>query len=300
MTWTCKYIHPVVAPESGAEREAASGARTATRVYRLSSSDETLDSSTLVRDKFGQTPTTGDQLPNYGFTYGIDGSMLAAFADIECLDSSIQLWQVTWHYKTLSTGEIPAGQPGHVEWKQGGGGSGSSDGEVAWKDKWKLGYSMPPGSYPDASVPPGTEAVVNGQSIDAAGEPVSAAHISGRVTILEVLDQGAVPNWNAYEPAIGKRNSTTFGGKPPGKLLYLVPSVSYADGIYTVEHHFAWDQDFHLVQMARRKGDGRYETTDTAQVGQPPKLNASIVYWVQPFPQVYNFFGVSPNFVGFA
>lgn len=288
MTWYCRET-----PDSRRESEDSRGQRTAIRIFHVdAAADETLDTSLLVRAKFGATADNGEQLPSYAFGYVNDLSLLASHPDIESIDPVARLWRVTWHYKSLTAGEVLPEQVGYVEW--------SSTGDLEFRDKWRLGYAMPPGNYPTATIPPGVEQVTQGAPIDSAGVPVSVMHLTATVAITEVI--GTPPPWATIREAIGTRNSAVFGGYPIGSLLYLPPVVSKAGpGKYRIEHRFAYDQDYHLLMTVKRNGDGDpILTVETDGGGVVTKSYAAVTYWTQPFQGLYNFYAISTNFVGFA
>jgi hypothetical protein len=288
MSWYLKEL-----PDSRQEREDSSGARTASRTYKLWADDGTITEPLHIRDLFGQTSANGEQLPNYAFPFVTNGSLLAAYPEITPIDPSAQLWHVTWNYKNLHGGEGNPGQAGYLEW--------SSDGELTFKDKWRGGYSMPPAAYPTGSVPPGVEQVTGGQPNDSSGIALSSPHITGRIVISEIV--AAPLDWTPMREAIGRRNSVPFGGFPAGSLLYMVPAVTKAGaGLYRREHRFAYDQDYHLFQVAKLNSDGKpILASDVDGGGNVTKTYAAVTYWVQAFPlPLYNFYAISPNFVGFA
>lgn len=288
MTWYCKEQ-----VNSRNESEDAGGNRTGTRTYKIwADTDETLDSSLLVRAKFGQTAANGEQLPSYAFAFYDNPTLLASHQDIECLDPSVQLWQVVWHYKSLYAGEKNPEEVGYLEW--------SAVGNLEFRDKWRIDYPMPPAGYPTASIPASVEQVTQGNPSDSAGEPLSAPHLTAEITITEII--GTPPPWATYRAALGRRNSVEFGGYPAGSLLYRPPAVSKAGpGKYRIEHRFAYDQDYHLVMAVKRNTDGEpFLTVQTDGGGAVLRTYASVTYWVQPFQNTYNFYAISPNFVGFA
>lgn len=164
-------------------------------------------------------------------------------------------------------------------------------------DKWRvwtydsINFGGPDGNgeFPLLSVTNPARANIGGIQVDSAGEPISSLVPVLRVDVS--LKMSPPINLALWSQQVGGRNSNSvllsgfLLGR--GKALYIGTDVNQiTDDELDVVHSFVVDRDFHLRQMAQRDVDGK---VITEEVGANDRSVAKIVYWVQPFPNTFDF-----------
>ena len=187
-------------------------------------------------------------------------------------------WVIRWNYIPLPPISIvpennpPEGEIGYTEINL----SVHSE----WIDHWRQrgSYTLPT----DKDDPPKTD--IGGTAIDSAGEPVSAAIRMMQADIKQIVPSAKL---SVISGLTNKRNSRTFLGGVAGKVLYKSADLARVDTEkWEATHHFAWDEDFHLRQVAKRNGqDGEVDLTETTT----DIYNAATVWMVQPYGETADF-----------
>ena len=284
MTWYCKEF------TDSRTFSDSNGALTGSKSFHVWSDNETLNTALLVQDKFGATATNGETLPAYRSYFDGDGRLVAVSPSIRPVDSSVQLWLVTWQYAEFTFGQKQPNEVGFVEF--------TANGRAEFRDKWRINTVTPSLNGVYGALPVNNIADIGGEGIDLAGEPLSALHVVQEISISVTL--AGPPNWDILRAARGRRNSAQFGGILPGYLLFADYAVSRAFGNkYKVSYRMVEDADAHLVQQAYRDATGKVTLAETSNIVSGALLTrASHVTWTQPFPGLIDFYSIDPWFAG--
>lgn len=134
------------------------------------------------------------------------------------------------------------------------------------------------------------ETNIGGDSVDAAGEPVTA-FISQQDLQIQVrsTEFSNIPVGTSLA-FLGKRNSRAFFGAPKGYLLYTGLSTQ-RDGVnsYNTTMTFTYDSLAHRRQVPQRESTGEVETELLNEGEAGEKRVATNVHLIQPFPDEVNF-----------
>ena len=138
---------------------------------------------------------------------------------------------------------------------------------------------------------------IGGNSIDAAGIPLSTLVYKQEITIL--ITDRFLPDAQAVATQIGTRNASTFLNYPSGSVVFAgcncetIPEV----GRNSIEYKFVYDQSYHQIQYPVRGNNGS-PILAAAGSGTILKGSAEKVYFKQPFKYTSNFNNLSQYFGG--
>jgi len=175
-----------------------------------------------------------------------------------------------------------------------------------WVDGWRANARLPTGEqinypWPGFLADGTTSTDIGGASIDSHGEPASYPVTIMLADITHIVE--GTPQFAFYAKFQNTRNKTTYLGAAPGKLLYAGnDSKRTGDNLWTVIHHFAYDEDYHLRQQPLRGDDGRVHTSGRTYTPPDGTTKAYLdvaaysaaaevggVYHIQPYPGTMDF-----------
>lgn len=192
---------------------------------------------------------------------------------------------VVWNYGTPSGG---GGGPGGPDTEEAGYVELNIATAIQWVDIYRTEATLPT-TNANRDHPPDTD--IGGESVDGGGQPVSKAVRIQRINYTHVYENLTGSTISGWWDKVGKRNSDTVnslgvGTSDIGKLLYVgSDSQRTPSGTWRVVHKFAFDEDYHLRQIARRYVDGRPNIAATRVTSNNTYTNvANDVRWVQPYP----------------
>lgn len=184
---------------------------------------------------------------------------------------------VTWKYglDTITGPDINPGDPDFIDF--------SIVQRPVAVDVWRTGNFLQGGTD-------SIEQNIVGESIDSAGEPVTAfitqqdLQIQVRSTTFANIPIGTSLDF------LGKRNSQPFFGAPAGYLLYTGLSTQ-RDGVnsYNTTMTFTYDSLAHRRQVPQRSSTGEVATKLENEGEDNQKRVAKSVFLMQPFPDKVNF-----------
>lgn len=273
-----------------------SGKLSATRAFHIYDAETPLTTPARVVTLFGS-----QGLPGYGEVFPEATGLFARDYELSLVSGHTDLWLLRWEYATLEDGggiaipELEPGQPGYVDvsatasaarfpiWRS------LSESEIA--DLVKEGGDYPAG---DCSSPKD----INGVSVDINGEPLNDVIRQFEIVITET--RNGTPRLGGLMGFIWKRNLFPFLGAPKGQLLYQGVSVNRVDiNTFQYQHKFALDRWYWMRQTPVRNALGDVIPRDLAVVpgpNLPPYNVAGAVFFVQGFPDLADFFQISPRF----
>ena len=125
---------------------------------------------------------------------------------------------------------------------------------------------------------------IGGEPIDSFGDPVTVFVPQQE---LSVTNYRADNNATAIMAAVGKRNSLLYNGAAAGSLVFVGASARRVKiNWYEVVYKMTFDPCGHCRQVALADSAGVKMGPET---GNPPRCNASLVVWRQPFPLTTSF-----------
>jgi hypothetical protein len=228
----------------------------------------------VVRDLFGAgLPEMGDLFPG-------EWNIFATNYAITRRAGSSGVWDVEISYSNNEPGTFQPAEVGYVDY--------SIDYSAEFRELWRVGSGL----IIPANGSPNTNDIA-GVKIDQAGVPVSVLVRMSTIQITETVTSVSIPARSlVIRAARGRRNNTVFQGAPVGQALYQgATATRIAIDTYTITHKFSQDEYSHLLQVPARDQNGEVIKAVTASV-----FNASIVRFVQPFPNSYDFNAISENF----
>ncbi len=223
-----------------------------------------------------------DYLPDKGYAFpNFQGLRVTDFS-LGAVDGHADLWEVEFTYEQYSAGmnDAPSASvstlPNEINYVEI-----AANIRAEFVSEWRRNPQAPDeGTVTD-------ESDIRGEPIDQAGNPISVARNRVDLTVTETL---AVPAWDKYRSLRFHRNSAEFQGVPIGKLLYLGAQVRRTGtSVFQVQHTFAEDDFYHLVQMPKIDQDG-----DAILIEDGTR--AKHVYWIQPFTDTADLGTLSSNF----
>jgi hypothetical protein len=163
-----------------------------------------------------------------------------------------------------------------------------------WRTDGATAITFPSGSAIDNP----TEVDIGGEKVDSGGEPITGFVNVARITVRNVvLGRPSVPL-----TFLNKRNSDSVALGPytfaARTLLFTGCSISRVGaGTYEQTWEFAWDNGYHLRQVAGKLPNGEVKASAKADTctGTPTEPSgagatyARCVYWKQPFPKTAAF-----------
>jgi hypothetical protein len=235
-------------------------------------------------------PNYWDQFPDAAF------ALNATSVTVQRAEGQIDVWLVNWDYTEQSYNIVQLKnpeQPGYVDV------SAEASGETvdAWRSltQNEIAALTASGGPYSLGTPGATPIDIGGRPMDSAGEPLTKLIRQISVNYAVTVDQP--PNILTFAPFIGTRNSKTFSGAAPGRCLYLGGNVSRTSlNRWSINHKFLLDEWAHMRQVAERNPDGQVILGSIPAGG----VAASKVTFAQPFPDLADFFQISPFLVGFA
>ena len=197
-------------------------------------------------ESFG-TSVTGVKVPKKGDTFpNLRGAIARDFTATQ-VDGHTDLWRVEWEYEVVERtfGIAPSfpvntGYPAEVGYVEE-----SADVVVEFVNAYRLGATIP---SDDGSTPGGTD--IGGDPVDVGLSPTSIQRRRQTITLTETVN---VPSIADYASAAFKRNSATFLGAAPGRVLYRGASIRRTGlYVYQVSHTFIDDEFKHLEQQPHK------------------------------------------------
>jgi hypothetical protein len=225
----------------------------------------------------GTLPTKGDQHPDFP-------GLIATDFSLSLVGGHSDLWKLEWTYEVISTSFAqypvlipPTVLPNEVSYTEV-----SSNIRAEFAPAWRASPSYPSnGDVLDSTLD------IQGDPIDAAGNPVSVQRNIQELTITETVN---TPAWSTYSSYQFSRNSAAFLGAVIGSVLYKGTSVRRTGvNVYQVSHTFVYASDYHLIQTPLIDQDGE-------AIRKNNRKHADEVYFIQPFPTKKNFNLISSNF----
>ena len=269
----------IVAREIRRNITSSGGRGTGVRVFRCHddySGSHTVDSMLDVFNAFGGTlPDKGTAFPEFAGLRCTDFTLTA-------VDGHADLWEVEFNYEQYSSVITSAPTtpitrlPNEVNYVEE-----SQNIRAEFVSEYRANPNLSHGGDPDELQD------IRGTPVDKAGTPVSLIRARTDLTVTETL---AEPNLNAYRAARFKRNSATFRDVVEGKLMYVGAQVRRTGtSVFQVQHTFAEDDHFHLIQVPDIDQDGDPLLDEKGK-------HAKTVKWMQPFEEKYDFGALSTNF----
>jgi len=251
------------------------GQVTASRRFSVWDDTTPITTPTTIRDYFGSSG-----LPAIGDSFGAGASDLYAVSftiDPQVLTRGA--WSVVFGYSTTEGSTAQPQEVGYTEF--------SMDYAAEPRAMYRTNPNIPTDGSPSATTN------IAGTEIDAAGIPVSQLMRFTSVVIREtVFASSVVDRSYTIRATRGKRNSLPFYGAPRGQVLYLGARASRISvDKFSIEHRFAQDDQFHMIQNPDRDSEGVPLCSRVNGI-----LRASVVRFVQLFPQFANFNKLSENF----
>ena len=230
----------------------------------------------------GRTVGTVD-VPDKGSAYpGLPGLVARDFS-ISPVAGHNDLYKMDWSYEVMSPTFLAAPDvtppkvlPNEVTYVEL-----SSEIRTEFQLAWRANARPPIGGTPDP------DEDIGGDPIDAAGNPTSIMRRKQELVLTETVN---VVDFASISTFTFKRNSSSFLGASPGRVLYRGASVRRTGvQVFTVSHSFVDDQYFHCEQQPWIDQNGiPYQTGEDK--------HADEVYWIQPFPDTTDFNALSNNF----
>lgn len=249
------------------------GRVTASRKFRIWDDASPITTPKVVRESFG------DPLPEIGELFPDEKVIYCTGYNIRSVPDTLGVWEVDFTYENSEPGEKLPQEEGYVQI--------TIDYAAEFRDQWRSAVTIPANGTPT-----GTDC--GGNSIDKAGVPLSILVRMSDLTITETVAAATISARSlTIRAARGRRNSATFQGAPIGQVLYTGATMTRI-GLekYQITHKFRQDENYHMIQSARRNQLGQVDTVaDTQGV-----YRAGNVDLVQPFPQLYDFNTLSENF----
>lgn len=258
------------------------------RVFRVHDNGSGANTISDMQDVFQLMGNTGlgdegvNYLPDKGNAFPDFAGLRVTDFTLSAVDGHADLWEVAFTYEQYSDGMNSApssalstlpNEIGYVE--------EAANIRAEFVNEWRR---LP--IAPDDGTPTDREDI-RGIPIDLAGNPISVARNRMDLTLTETV---AVPAFATYRGLRFTRNSAEFKGVAVGKLLYLGAQVRRTGiSVYQVQHTFAEDDYYHLVQQPVVDQDGDPVLGDSGE-------NAKTVYWIQPFPTLKDHGTLSSNF----
>ena len=277
-----------VVSEIKREVQSTGGRGSGTRVFRVYDNGSGSNTVSDLQDVFQLMGNTG--LGDEGVHYLPDkGNAFPDFAGLRCTDFTLglvdgqnTLWEVTFAYEQYSGGMNSApstalstlpNEIGYVE--------EAANIRAEFVNEFRRLPIAPADGIPE------NEDDIRGVSIDLAGNPISVPRNRMDLTLTETV---AAPAFSTYRGLRFTRNESTFQGVAKGKLLYLGAQVRRTGiSVYQVQHTFAEDDYYHLVQQPVVDQDGDPVLSEDG-------THAKTVYWIQPFTQLKDHGTLSSNF----
>jgi len=217
--------------------------------------------------------------------------LLATGHSLRRLSGHIDTWEVTWNYSEMAVTPVQNLLPNDVGYVDI---SGESRAEFV--DTWRvLTDSQIAALVAGAAYPNGTPASsfnddIGGTPIDVAGEPVSRLVRMSEVQLSVVTS--APFGFGSLEFYVGRRNSVEFFGGAVGTVLFLGASQRRIDfNKWSIGLRFLRDQQYHMRQAPKVNPDGSPMLASYVNGG----IHADDVYFVQPYPELANFFSLAPE-----
>lgn len=252
----------------------STGRISASRTFVVYDDAAPLTTPAAVRAYFNSTdlPQIGDVFPGETDVYAVN-------FDISLIEDSDKAWRVQFSYENVEPGESQPNEEGYTEI--------TIDYKAEFRDIYRLSPNVPTNGNP------GVNQEIGGTPVDAAGAPISKLHRLSELVITEVVAGSTFPERSLrIRDARGKRNSAVFQGAPIGQVLYQgATATRIAVNKFQIQHRFAQDEKYHLLQMPEKNQDGEVNRTLVNGVWR-----AKTVVYVQPFPDGYDFNTLSENF----
>lgn len=265
----------VVEQQDSRSYQQSGGQVTASRKFSVWDDATAITNPTTIRDSFGD----GD-LPAIGHSFGDGANALYAVSfTIDPQPLTRGAWSVVFTYSTSEGGTQQPQEVGYTEF--------SMDYAAEPRQIYRTGATIPSNGNPNAT------ADIGGTAVDAAGIPVSQLMRFISVVIREsVFSSTVVERSYGIRAARGRRNSQPFYGASAGQVLYLGARASRISiDKFSIEHRFAQDDQYHLIQNPDRDSEGVPVCSRQNTI-----LRATTVRFVQLFPQSANFNKLSENF----
>lgn len=231
---------------------------------------------------FGKT--VGSQVvPAKGDSYPELPGLIAKDFTISPVAGQSDVYEITWTYEMFSTEFLAAPEvdpperlPNEIDYVEL-----SSEIRTEFQLAWRLDPTTPSLGEPDP------DQDIGGDPVDAGGNPTSIQRRRMELVLTETVasvDFGLIGRYTF------NRNSKTFLGAVPGRVLYRGASVRRTGvNVFTIAHSFVDDQFYHLEQQPLVDQNGVPMDNDSDG-------HADEVYYIQPFPQTADFNGLSRNF----
>jgi hypothetical protein len=257
------------------------GKITASRRFAVWNDSTPLTSAAAVRALFGTT-VDGVDLPDVGSQFPGDAALYAKSYALKPERESRGVWMIDFTYENSEPLDKQPNEIGYTQF--------TVNWSAEFRDLWRVNPGLAIPQYGSAS----ETADCAGKAIDVAGEPMTVLQYFGSIEFTETVSLSSLPDRSQLiRVARGKRNLTDFQGAPIGQVLYKGASANRI-GVDTVSltHTFSQDALMHLIQRPDKKANGDpMLTLDTNGV-----FRASMVRFVQPFPEFANFNLLSENF----
>lgn len=268
------------------------GLTTARRSFHVYDDVTAIDEPVKIYQLFGSNglPNYGDQFPQAQI------ALRATSVSVDRLEGQNDAWRVDWEYTEQSYGQLQQKQPQEIGYVDV---SGELSGETV--DCWRtlttaeISALVAVGSTYPLGTPLPSQWDIGGRAVDIAGEPLTK--LLRQISITYAVTVSSPPNMLTYGPFVGKRNIATFSNLGPGRVLYLGASVSRTSiNRWSISHKFLADEWLHMRQVPLRNPDGSVVLNPSA----PGGVRAQTVMFAQPFPELADFFQISPFLIGFA
>jgi hypothetical protein len=220
----------------------------------------------------------GTDLPQIGDVFPKETDVYAVSFDISLIEDSEKAWRVQFSYENVEPGDSQPNEEGYTEI--------TIDYKAEFRDVYRLGPNVPTNGNPNAND-------IGGTQVDAAGSPISRLQRMSELLITEVVAGSTFPDRSLkIRAARGKRNTSVFQGAPIGQVLYQgATATRIAVNKFQIQHRFAQDEFYHLVQVPAKNQEGEVVKAVVNNLWR-----AKDVYFVQPFPDGYDFNLLSENF----
>lgn len=169
---------------------------------------------------------------------------------------------------------------------------------------FRRGATMPSNMLTGGAFPPtSAELISTGTKVDMRGTPLNYAIPQSTIVIETMyearkLKADTTDPWPAYEAIASNyrlnRNSVSFMGLNPGCVLFLGMDENEVDDLWRIcAYRFVTDAWAHLEQRVYPEVNGKPLVADTSTwpTGDP-MMNASKVYWYQPYPNTADFYNM--------
>lgn len=168
---------------------------------------------------------------------------------------------------------------------------------------FREGASLPTLTTGGAFPPTSAELITTGTKVDMRGTPITRQLPQMTIVVetmyearyLKSLSGTAWPDYeyNAATFAL-KRNSVNFMGLPAGTVLFMGMDENEVEDLWRIcAYRFLYDQRAHLEQRVYPEVNGKPLVADsTTWPTGDPMMNASKVYWYQPYPGTVDLYGL--------